>query len=195
MPCSSDRMVLRYSASICRQRRPYGLCPLKPRGTATRPDQRIVSTILDQEACLRKDYSRGYFGTGTKWVKQDDQYMPDKPDQALNSVHTTWFETLHVRNVGNGQNHIEVCLRIFSDTYKNLFMSADCFLADGEHHGHAVKIPLAYTDHGTYLQAGCNVDVTNLGVCESRVSELTDHLMDNLEADQMAILHHKNWLN
>ena len=133
--------------------------------------------------------------TPWKWVRQDDQYMPDKPDQALNRVHETWFETLHVPNVGTAHNKTEVCLRIFSDTYYNLFMSADCFLANGEHSGHALKIPLAYTDHGTYLQAGCNVDVTNLRVCQSRIAELADSLMGKLEVDQMTILHHKNWLN
>ena len=129
-----------------------------------------------------------------KWVRQDDQYMPDKPDQALNSVHKTWFESLRIPLATEGYQNVEVCFRIFSDTYKNLFISGDAILASG-HAGHALKIPLALTDHGTYLQAGCNVDVTNLRVSKSAVDELVDQLSKMLSNDQMTILHHKNWLN
>lgn len=129
------------------------------------------------------------------WVVQDDQNMPDKPDQALNAVHRTWFESLHIPYANIGQQDVEVCFRIFSDTYYNLFISGDAMLSGGKHTGHALKIPLAFTDHGTYLQAGCNVDVTNLRVSESAIAEFMDHILDNLADDQMTILYNKNLLD
>lgn len=130
-----------------------------------------------------------------KWVKQDAQHMPDKADQDLNAVHKTWFESLHVPYAPHDYQDIEVCMRIFSDTYKNLFISADCVLAGGVHGGHALRIPVAFTDHGTYLQAGKHVDVTNLRVGKCAIDEFKQILLDNLADDQMTRLYHKNWLN
>jgi hypothetical protein len=103
-----------------------------------------------------------------KYVIDDMQYIAGNKEQAFGRVLETWFET-HLDQ--------EYCFRVFCDNLENLFMSADCII-EGSHVGHAIKIPVANTSHGTRLQSGDKVNATDKTLCDFYMNELTETLLE-----------------
>ena len=122
------------------------------------------------------------------FVLQDNQGIADRKDQKFGRILKTWLETIDVAVAPIGMRSKEVCFRIFSDNFDNVYISAALVLANGRIKGHAQRVPVHMTSHAQRLDSGAYVNAVDRNISEANIYLITEPLIARLEAEYLASL-------